>query len=114
LDATVNGETILVRGVAHRRCPRCDEILLWIGHLSLVQQKAVEQDRRKHGLLTGAEIREIRECLHLTRVQLTDLLRLGANTVSSWESAQSTSMDLLLRILRELPQARRYLKKHAA
>jgi HTH-type transcriptional regulator/antitoxin MqsA len=68
-------------------------------------------------LLSGKEIRSIREKLGLTQAQLAAMLRLGANTLSRWEAGrnvQTAAMDLLLRLLRDVPNARAYLQRHAA
>jgi len=48
---------------------------------------------------------------------LAHLLRLGANTVSRWESGrnvQTAAMDILLRMIRDLPGSIEYLREHAA
>jgi putative zinc finger/helix-turn-helix YgiT family protein len=73
--------------------------------------------RKKHGLLSAEEIRALRERLDLTQADLARLLRLGANTVSRWESGrnvQTAAMDILLRIVRDLPGSVEYLRSHAA
>jgi len=44
-------------------------------------------------------------------------LRLGANTISRWEagrSVQTEAMDVLLRLLRDVPGSLDYLRAHAA
>jgi DNA-binding transcriptional regulator YiaG len=44
-------------------------------------------------------------------------LRLGATTISRWESGrnvQTAAMDILLRLLRDLPGGIEYLRRHAA
>ena len=78
---------------------------------------AIAIDRRKHGLLSADEIRAIRERFNLTQADLAHLLRLGANTVSRWESGrnvQTAAMDILLRMIRDLPGSIEYLRDHAA
>jgi putative zinc finger/helix-turn-helix YgiT family protein len=72
--------------------------------------------RRNHGLLSADEIRAIRERFNLTQADLAHLLRLGANTVSRWESGrnvQTAAMDILLRMIRDLPGSIEYLRDHA-
>ncbi|WP_425160085.1 helix-turn-helix domain-containing protein, partial [Candidatus Binatus sp.] len=52
-----------------------------------------------------------------TQANLARLLRLGANTVSRWESGrnvQTAAMDILLRLIRDLPGSIDYLRSHAA
>ena len=82
-----------------------------------LQQDAIAIYRRKHGLLSADEIRAIRERFGLTQADLSGLLRLGAHTVSRWESGrnvQTASMDMLLRLVRDLPGSIDYLRDHAA
>jgi len=82
-----------------------------------LHQDAIALYRRKHGLLSADEIRAIREHLGLTQASLSRLLRLGANTVSRWESGrnvQTAAMDILLRLIRDLPGSVDYLRDHAA
>ncbi len=69
-------------------------------------EDAIVLYRKKHGLLSAHEIRALRERFHLTQAGLAHLLRFGANTVSRWESGrnvQTAAMDLLLRLIRDLP-----------
>jgi Helix-turn-helix len=53
----------------------------------------------------------------LTQAELARLLRLGANTISRWEAArnvQTASMDMLLRMIRDVPGTLDYLRRCAA
>ena len=64
-----------------------------------------------------AEIQDIRERHGLTQAALAKLLRLGANTISRWESdrmVQTAAMDVLLRLIRDVPETLRFLRRHAA
>lgn len=73
--------------------------------------------RKRHELLSADEIRAIRDQFNLTQADLARLLRLGANTVSRWESGrnvQTAAMDILLRRIRDLPGSIDYLRDHAA
>ena len=59
----------------------------------------------------------MRERFGLTQVDLARLLRLGANTVSRWESGrnvQTAALDMLLRLIRDLPGSIDYLRDRAA
>ena len=79
-------------------------------------EDAIAIYRRKHGLLSADEIRAIRDQFNLTQADLARLLRLGANTVSRWESGrnvQTAAMDILLRMIRDLPGSIEYLRDHA-
>jgi DNA-binding transcriptional regulator YiaG len=68
---------------------------------------------RKHGLLSADDILGIRERFDLTQADLARLLCLGANTISRWESGrnvQTAAMDVLLRLIRDLPGSIDYLR----
>jgi putative zinc finger/helix-turn-helix YgiT family protein len=80
-------------------------------------EDAIAVYRKKHGLLSADEIRAIRDRFGLTQADLTRLLHLGANTISRWESGrnvQTEAMDILLRMIRDLPQSLEYLRARAA
>jgi DNA-binding transcriptional regulator YiaG len=73
--------------------------------------------RKKYGLLSSDEIRSIRERIDLTQAALSKLLHLGGNTLSRWEAArnvQTAAMDILLRLIRDVPGSLDYLREHAA
>jgi putative zinc finger/helix-turn-helix YgiT family protein len=117
LTIRINGESVVVDAVPHRRCPRCHEAVLTYEETGAFNRCALEAYRRKHGLLAEREIRDVRERLKLTQRALSRLLRLGLNTVSRWESGrnvQSASMDMMLRVLRDVPGALAYLRRRAA
>lgn len=117
LKLPVNSEEIAVPEVPHLKCPKCQEVVLRFDDARKLRQKALEIYRRKYGLLSADEIRSIRERFGLTQAELARLLRLGANTFSRWEAArnvQTAAMDMLLRMIRDLPGSLDYLRKHAA
>lgn len=113
----VNGEEIAVSHAAHLRCPKCKEIVLRLEDARRLNEDAIARYRRKHDLLSTAEMRAIRERFDLTQGDLAKLLHLGQNTVSRWESGrnvQTAAMDVLLRLLRDVPGSLEYLRKYAA
>ena len=117
LHAPVNGESVAVPSVKHLRCPKCDEVVLRFQDAKRLQEDAIALYRKRHGLLSADEIRALREHFELTQAELARLLHLGANTVSRWESGrnvQSAAMDMLLRLIRDLPGSIEYLRKYAA
>lgn len=117
LSFPVNGVDISVPSIAHLRCPKCGEVLLNLSQAQELDHGAHAAYRRRFRLLSPADIRAIREKYGLTQAQLAKLLRLGGNTISRWEAdrkVQTAAMDVLLRLLRDLPASLRYLKKHAA
>lgn len=112
LRLPVNGEELAVAHAAHLRCPKCKEIVLRLEYARRLSEDVIAPYRKKHGLLSAAEIRAIRERFDLTQGDLAKLLHLGQNTVSRWESDRA--MDVLLRQLRDVPGSLEYLRKHAA
>ena len=72
---------------------------------------------RSTAILSAEQIRAIRNRHDLTQADLARLLRLGGNTISRWEAGrnvQTAAMDVLLRLIRDLPGAFTYLRDHAA
>ncbi len=117
LRHVVNGERMVVPGIAHLHCGQCGENLLDLEAVDQLWDGAQAAYRARHGLLSGADIRALREHLGLTQAELATLLRLGPNTLSRWEvgrNVQSAAMDLLLRLLRDLPGTLAYLRRRAA
>ena len=117
LTLPVNSEEVSVPAASHLRCPKCDEVALRFADSRRLQEDAIAIYRKKHGLLSADEIRAIRERFGLTQSQLANLLHLGANTVSRWESGrnvQTEAMEMLLRLIRDLPGSIEYLRRHAA
>ena len=113
LKLPINGEEVAVPSASHLKCPKCGEIVLRFQEAKRLHEDAIEIYRRKHGLLSADEIRAIRERFDLNQADLARLLRLGANTVSRWESGrnvQIAAMDTLLRLIRDLPGSIDYLR----
>ena len=114
---SVNGEEIRVANIAHLRCPKCGEGLFTLQNAEMMRLEAFDTYRGTHALLSPDEIRAIREQHGLTQAELARLLRLGGNTLSRWEAGrnvQTAAMDVLLRLIRDLPGSLEYLRDHAA
>ena len=117
LRLPVNGEDISVPSTLHMSCPKCGEIVLRFSDARRLQQDAISTYRQRHGLLSATEIKAIRERFSLTQGEFARLLHLGANTISRWESGrnvQTEAMEMLLRLIRDLPGSLDYLRRHAA
>ncbi|MFW6198395.1 MAG: type II TA system antitoxin MqsA family protein [Acidobacteriota bacterium] len=117
LQLPVNGEEIAVESALHLRCRGCGKIVLRYRDSKRLGQDAIEIYRKKHGLLSADEIRAMRERFDLTQAELARLLRLGANTISRWESGrnvQTAANDMLLRLIRDVPGSIEYLRENAA
>ena len=117
LKLPVNREEIAVAESPHLICPKCHEVVLRFDDARKLRHRALESYRQKYGLLSADDIRSIRERFGLTQAELARLLRLGANTISRWEAArnvQTASMDVLLRMIRDIPGTLAYLRTLAA
>ena len=117
LRLPINGEEIAVPSARHLACRRCGEVVLRFDDAKRLGVDAIARYRKKHGLLSADEIRAIRKRFELNQADLARLLRLGANTVSRWESGrnvQTAAMDMLLRLIRDLPGSIDYLRANAA
>jgi len=117
LPFDVNGEEIVVPNTSHLACHKCGEIVLRLDEARYLRETALAKYRQKYGLLSADEIKSIRERLDLTQGELAKLLHLGSNTISRWESGrnvQAASMDIFLRLIRDLPETIKYLQTHAA
>ncbi len=117
LRLPVNGEEVTVPFALHTSCPKCHEVVLRFQDARRLGEDAIAIYRRKHGLLSADQIRTIRERFEVTQAEFARLLRLGANTLSRWESGrnvQTEAMDTLLRLIRDLPGSLEYLRIHAA
>lgn len=117
LGFRVNGETVAVPKVRHLHCPSCGETVLRLDEARQLREAAFDAYRLKYRLLAADEIRALRERLGLTQAALARLLRLGGNTISRWEAGrnvQTAAMDVLLRLIRDLPGSVEYLRRRAA
>lgn len=63
-----------------------------------------EVHARHRGLLTGSDIREMRERLGMTQKELAHYLGCGAKTLSRWENGSGYPSELANRILRLLDE----------
>jgi putative zinc finger/helix-turn-helix YgiT family protein len=113
----VNGEDVRVPEATHLACPKGHDPVLRADDARRLRERALDLYRGKYGLLTAEDIRSLRERFGLTQAELARLLRLGQNTLSRWEAGrniQTAAMDVLLRVLRDVPGGLEYLRKHAA
>ena len=98
-------------------CTECGDTVTDFAQTGALWERAFARYRARNRLLGPDEIRALRRILGLTQAGLAHLLRLGANTVSRWEAGrniQTAAMDVLLRLLRDVPGSLAYLKRHAA
>lgn len=103
---TSNGmKDILVKGLSYSFCDSCGEVFYNAEELKVYEQqleKALEEERKKEGLLNAKEIKSIREKYNLTQEQLEKLLDLGPKNVAKWETYRSNQSKVVDKILRTM------------
>jgi len=103
----LRGELVNVDGIAHGRCTRCGEVYLDVDAGDRLQREAVARLREARGLLTPAQIRDLRRSLKLSQAAFEKLLGTGPKTVVRWEKGtvfQSATADKLMRLLIARPE----------
>lgn len=81
-------------------CPECGLEAGTVQSAGGVQRAIADAYRAKADLLTGQEIRSLREARGLTQQQLAELMNIGIASIKRWETGmiQSKSMDHALRL----------------
>jgi len=80
-------------------CPTCGMTASDIDSTAKLQRQIADAYRKKKNLITGDEIRILRESRGLSQEKLAELLGVGIASIKRWElgNIQSESMDKLLR-----------------
>lgn len=117
------GVNISVEGMQCDYCPECGTEIVSPEQLDLnakIIRDAfiVERERikREYNLLTGAEIRQVREQLGITQKQASKLFGGGPTAFAKYEAedvVQSAGMDKLMRVAAEVPSAADWLFTYA-
>lgn len=97
---------IQVRGMEHMVCDVCGADPVLPAQAKRNQLRIADARRQHMGLLTGEQIRAVRDKLGLSQPQAADLFGGGANAFSKYErgeTLQSISMDRLLRLVAANP-----------
>ncbi len=108
------GKTKTISNCVTHMCTGCGECV--VDNASLKESGKILKDfkREADGLLTGLQIKEIRQKLGLTQEQLADIVGGGLKSVARYESGQvcqSKGMDNLLRILDAYPETLKIIQK---
>lgn len=101
-----NGSEIVVSGLEGYECPVCGADPVFEDQIRRNHRRIVDAKRHADGLLTGEDIRALRERLHLTQKDASALFGGGANAFSKYERGdvvQSVAMDRLLRLIARFP-----------
>lgn len=80
-------------------CPECGLEAGTVDSAAKIQRAIADAYRKKKTLLTGEEIRSLRQEKGLTQKDLADLVNVGVASIKRWETGliQSQAMDRLLR-----------------
>jgi len=96
----IPGGKIVIKNTQWRQCKHCGETI--IPH---ALDKALDNESRKRrGLLTPDEIRDVRACTGLNQEEMAQLLGVGDKTYTRWESGrsiQNKSSDNLIRLVHQ-------------
>ncbi len=106
-DITVRGETFCVSGEMDM-CESCGEIL-WNERYDGLLLQAYEMYKKKHGLLSSGEIRDIRTSYNLSQDVFAAILGIGSASLQRYETGavQTIPYD---RLIREASDQRRLLE----
>ncbi|MBL0039623.1 MAG: type II toxin-antitoxin system MqsA family antitoxin [Xanthomonadales bacterium] len=108
--------TVRVTNLECFRCDACGADPVFAHQIRRNQLKIADAKRTADGLLTGAEIRAIRERLDLTQAQASEVFGGGANAFSKYERGdvtQSVAMDRLIKVADFVPGVIEYLRFEA-
>lgn len=100
------GEKFLVETDA-MVCPKCGYTTLHASQIDAFATMLADKYRAKHGLLTSAQIRTIRNKLGKSQEEFAKYLNVGVASVKRWElgKVQDKSSDELIRLKSSLAQA---------
>ena len=104
-----DGEKLTVPNIEMDVCDRCGEEILPLESAREVEAAIADQTER----LTPDELREIREQFDVDQTEMSESLGLGNKTYHRWENGTqypSRSMGYYLRVLREYPEAFKWLR----
>jgi HTH-type transcriptional regulator/antitoxin MqsA len=103
-----NGGSVAVHGLERCRCNVCRAEPILKDQIKRNQRRITGAKRAKDGLLAADEIRRIRELVHMSQSEAAKILGGGPNGFSKYERdevVQSFPMDILLRLIRDIPGA---------
>lgn len=98
------------------RCDTCGADPVFTDQIRRNQLKIADAKRVHDGLLTGAQIRAVRERLGLSQSQASEIFGGGANAFSKYERGdvmQSVAMDRLLKVADFVPGVMDFLRIEA-
>lgn len=113
IEFIINRDTVLVEGIEHELCEKCGESLLTAAAASALQKAANDAYRKKHGYLTGPDIKALRDRIGYSQEEMESLIKAGPKSFSRWEKGtvlQKGPTDVLLRVLDRFPMVFEWLR----
>lgn len=108
------GEELVITGIGRWVCDGCGNDLMEADEADRLGRKLADAYAARKGLLLPSEIRELRESLGMSQKDFEHLLGVSTPTVSRWETGavqQSKPVDNLMRLIRDVPEARKHMLK---
>src|SRR3546814_19359545 len=99
-DFRHNDSSVHVEGLECYVCDRCGADPVYPDQIRRNQLRIADAKRKAEGLLTGSEVRSIREYFGITQQEAATIFGGGANAFSKYERGdvlQSVAMDRLLK-----------------
>jgi len=115
-DFRHNDSSVHVEELECYVCDRCGADPVYSDQIRRNQLRIADAKRRADGLLTGGEIRSIRDYLGITQQEAATLFGGGANAFSKYERGdvlQSVAMDRLLKAAAFFPDLIEFLRLEA-
>jgi HTH-type transcriptional regulator/antitoxin MqsA len=97
-----NGQPLQVHGLEGCECPVCGADPILPDQIKQNQMRIADAKRHADGMLSGLELRQVREQLGLTQRQAAEIFGGGAKAFAKYERGevvQSAAMDSLLRLV---------------
>jgi HTH-type transcriptional regulator / antitoxin MqsA len=107
------GKEVRVDGLEGCLCTTCGADPVLMPQIRANQIRIADAKRASAGLLSGAQIKSIRDKLRLSQSEAAEIFGGGANAFSKYERGevvQGASIDKLLRAAREFPRLIDFLK----
>lgn len=111
MTETYRGERIAVEGIEHYIC-ECGNDEMTAAEATKLARALAAQYAEAHELLSPSDIKKLRSDLGLTQHEFESLLGVSKPTASRWEngaSQQSITANTLMKLIRDVPEARNYL-----
>jgi HTH-type transcriptional regulator/antitoxin MqsA len=106
------GVTTIVHNLLYSKCGSCEMETVTPQQTRLNKRTIIEAHKSALGLLTAAEILELRHRLCITQIEAAQLFGGGINAFSKYENStitQTKAMDNVLRLALEVPGAAEFL-----